>query len=90
MSRCPVEDGDVVLFTSSSTAEFFFGIPEVARKSIVPCCMGEITAATVRRFFGGRIYVARNATIPALVKTVSSALKSPSRRKGAVRDQART
>jgi uroporphyrinogen III methyltransferase / synthase len=89
MSRCPVEDGDIVLFTSSSTAEFFFGIPEADRKSIVPCCMGEITAATVRRFFGGRIFVARNATIPALVKAVTSAATSRSRRKGAERDQAR-
>jgi uroporphyrinogen III methyltransferase/synthase len=90
ISRHPVEDGDIVLFTSSSTAEFFFSVPEVARKSIKPCCMGEITAATVRRFFKGRIFVARNATIPALVKTVMHAARSRSTSKGAERDQART
>jgi uroporphyrinogen III methyltransferase/synthase len=90
MYRCPIEDGDIVLFTSSSTARIFFSIPEAGRKSIVPCCMGEITAATVRLFFSGRIFVARNATIPALVKAVTAAVKSRSKRKGAGRDQART
>jgi uroporphyrinogen III methyltransferase/synthase len=79
VTGCPVEDGDAVVFTSSSTADFFFSNRECSQKSIIPCCMGEITAATVRRFFKGRIFVAPNATIPALVKTVAAAIKSRSR-----------
>ncbi|MBN2188617.1 MAG: uroporphyrinogen-III C-methyltransferase [Chitinispirillaceae bacterium] len=72
----PVRDGDVVLFTSSSTAEFFFSDPRSAQRSIIPCCMGEITATTVRRFFPGRVFVARAATISALVDTAVRACGS--------------
>ncbi|MBN2038196.1 MAG: uroporphyrinogen-III synthase, partial [Chitinispirillaceae bacterium] len=72
---CPVQDGDHVLFTSSSTAEAFFNHPGCRGKKIVPCCMGAITEATVRRYHNGFLSVARNATIPALITALIAAVK---------------
>ncbi|NLD99312.1 MAG: uroporphyrinogen-III C-methyltransferase [Fibrobacter sp.] len=70
---CPVKDGDFVLFTSSSTAEFFFENQLSAKKNIIPCCIGDITAATVKKLFKGNCFVAENASIPALIECVKIA-----------------
>lgn len=72
---CPVRDGDYVLFTSSSTVEFFFNHPESKELSIIPCCIGDITAQTARKYHQGEIFIASNATVESLVKTVQDALK---------------
>lgn len=72
---CPVRDGDYVLFTSSSTVEFFFNHPECKGLSVIPCCIGDITAHTVQKYHQGEIFVADNATVASLVKTVQNALK---------------
>lgn len=72
---CPVKDGDYVLFTSSSIVEFFFNHPECKGLSVIPCCIGDITAKTVRKYHQGEIFIADNATVASLVKTVQDALK---------------
>jgi uroporphyrinogen III methyltransferase/synthase len=72
LHECPVRDNDFVLFTSSSTATFFFEHPHM-RAHIVPVCMGEVTAATVRGYHSGPVYVARNATIDALLDALEEA-----------------
>ncbi len=74
--ECPVKNGDYVLFTSSSTAEFFFNHPDCKNLSITPCCMGEITAETVRKYHQGELFTARNATVPSLVEAVQIATKT--------------
>jgi uroporphyrinogen III methyltransferase/synthase len=75
ITHCPVENGDYVLFTSSSTAEFFYNDKRCKEKTIIPCCMGEITATTVRKYYNGDVFVAKNATIPALVDVLAKAVK---------------
>ncbi len=72
---CPVRDGDYVLFTSSSTVEFFFNHPESKELLVIPCCIGDITGQTVRKYHQGEIFIAENATVSSLVKTVQNALK---------------
>jgi uroporphyrinogen III methyltransferase/synthase len=80
--HCPVENGDYVLFTSSSTADFYFNHQQCKERAIIPCCIGEITAATVRKYYSGKIFVAKNATIPALVDALEKAVRSKSLRTG--------
>ncbi|MBN1602645.1 MAG: uroporphyrinogen-III C-methyltransferase [Chitinispirillaceae bacterium] len=70
---CPVEDGDYVLFTSSSTAEHYFSNDLSKNRKIIPCCIGDITAATVKKYFNGTIYTAQNASVPALIDALKDA-----------------
>jgi uroporphyrinogen III methyltransferase/synthase len=78
---CPVRPGDFVLFTSSSTVEFFFSDARRAGLKIVPCCIGEVTAAALRTRRRGPVHVAKNATMKDLVATVVKAA-ARGRRKG--------
>ncbi len=73
--ECPFRDGDYVLFTSSSTVEFFYDDPECCKLDIVPCCIGDITAATLRKHYRGKIAIAKNATIPALIAALEAAVR---------------
>lgn len=75
-NECPVEDGDFVIFTSSSIAKAFFDHPQSNCRKIRPCCIGEITAQTVRKYFQGEVYIAKNATIAELVDALKRAAKS--------------
>jgi uroporphyrinogen III methyltransferase/synthase len=76
---CPVLDGDYVLFTSSSTVEHYFENPLCRDYAIIPCCIGDITASTVRKYFKGSIFTAENASIPAMVDTIKEAVKTSKR-----------
>lgn len=78
----PVENGDYVFFTSSSTAEFFFNHDQCGNLSIIPCCMGEVTAETVRKYHHGEIFIAKNADIPSLINVLEKAVKSNRRQVG--------
>lgn len=80
---CPVQDGDFVLFTSSSTAEHFFSNPLCKDQTIIPCCIGDITSSTVKNNFNGTIYTAKNASIPAMIDTLKAAAVKKSRRRDA-------
>jgi len=73
-------DGDYVLFTSSSTVEYFYEDPARSALRIIPCCIGDITAATLRKRFAAEIYVAENATMPSLVETLERAVRAENRR----------
>lgn len=68
-----VRDGDYVLFTSSSTVDFYYDDQERRARSIIPCCIGDITAKTLRHYCRKKVAVAQNATIPALVKALEDA-----------------
>jgi uroporphyrinogen III methyltransferase/synthase len=78
---CPVEDGDYVLFTSSSTAEHYFTNDLSKNKKIIPCCIGDITAATVKKYFNGTLYTAQNASVPALIDVLKTAAAVKTRKK---------
>ncbi|HEX2955860.1 MAG TPA: uroporphyrinogen-III C-methyltransferase [Chitinispirillaceae bacterium] len=78
---CPVQDGDYVLFTSSSTAEHFFSNHLCKDKKIIPCCIGDITSATVRKYFGGSIHTAQNASIPAMIEVLKKVATAGSGKK---------
>jgi len=68
-------DGDYVLFTSSSTVEYFYA-DEARKKCVIhPVCIGDITANTLKNFTQQVPAVAENATIPALVATVCGVVK---------------
>jgi uroporphyrinogen III methyltransferase/synthase len=76
---CPVREGDFVLFTSSSTVEHFFGNPLCRDTGIIPCCIGDITASTVKKYYKGTIFTAAKASIPAMVDTLKLAVKRAGR-----------
>jgi uroporphyrinogen III methyltransferase/synthase len=73
--QCPVQNDDVVLFTSSSMVESYYSDKQRSRVRIVPCCLGHITAATLRRHYRGRMFVAPSATMKSLVATVVKAVR---------------
>jgi uroporphyrinogen III methyltransferase/synthase len=58
----PIENGDDIIFTSSSTATHFFTHPLYAKQNINAYCLGEITAGTVRHYQTKNVYVAEKAT----------------------------
>ncbi len=70
--------GDYVLFTSSSTVEFFYDDPVRRSIKIQPICIGDITASTLRRFYKGKIEIAENATIESLVSALEVSVKKNS------------
>lgn len=74
LKKCPVMDGDYTIFTSSSIAEHFFCHPQCKDKMIIPCCMGDITAKTVRQYYKGKLHIAENATIPSLIDALKKAV----------------
>ncbi len=76
-----IANGDYVLFTSSSTVDHFYS--DVARRncSIVPVCIGDITAKTLRKYYRKKVAVAKNATIPELVAALEHAVKVNSKRR---------
>jgi uroporphyrinogen III methyltransferase/synthase len=80
---CPVQDGDFVLFTSSSTVEHYFSNPICKDMMIIPCCIGDITASTVKKYFSGAIYTAENASIPAMIDVIKEAAATKSRSRAA-------
>ncbi|MBN1759036.1 MAG: uroporphyrinogen-III C-methyltransferase [Chitinispirillaceae bacterium] len=63
-------DGDYVLFTSSSTVDYFYDDPIRRSLSIVPVCIGPITANTLRRYYRKKAAIADNATIPELIQAL--------------------
>ncbi len=67
----PIQTGDYVWFTSSSTAEAFFSHPDfLDTLHINACCLGPITAATVKSHYKGPCLVAKKATFEAMVEAM--------------------
>jgi len=66
----PVQDGDYVVFTSSSTVKKFYGIEDCANKKITCFCLGEITASELRKRTDSEIIVSPNASIDDMVETI--------------------
>ncbi|MBN1577529.1 MAG: uroporphyrinogen-III C-methyltransferase [Chitinispirillaceae bacterium] len=78
---CSFRDGDYVLFTSSSTVEFFYDDPKRSGLRIRPVCIGDITAATLTHHYRGEFTVAKNATMPALIAALEAAVRNNRRNK---------
>jgi len=76
-----INDGDFVLFTSSSTVDHFYRSEEHSQRSIIPVCIGDITAKTLRKYYRKKCAIAENATIPALVKALEAAVQMQKKRK---------
>ena len=76
-----IANGDYVLFTSSSTVDHFYSDAARRNCSIVPVCIGDITAKTLRKYYRKKVAVAKNATIPELVAALEQAVKVNSRRR---------
>ncbi|MBN1308301.1 MAG: uroporphyrinogen-III C-methyltransferase [Chitinispirillaceae bacterium] len=82
VAHCSFHDGDYVLFTSSSTVEFFYGDPQHRNIDVRPVCIGDITATTLKRHYGGDFTVAKNATMQALIAALETAVRKERRNKG--------
>lgn len=65
-----IRDGDMVIFTSSSTAEHFFTSRLYKMQRIIPFCIGEITRKSVAKYISGDIYTSTQATAESLVDSV--------------------
>jgi uroporphyrinogen III methyltransferase / synthase len=70
LASCPVEDGDYVVFTSSSTVQHFYGILQCRKKRIVAFSLGPVTTRELRRHTKQAVFTAGAATIDALVETI--------------------
>ncbi|MCX7725466.1 MAG: uroporphyrinogen-III C-methyltransferase [Chitinispirillaceae bacterium] len=71
----PFKDGDYILFTSSSTVKYFYENKQNIGLKIIPCCIGEITASSLKEYFSGEIFVAKNATLEEIINTLKRAVK---------------
>lgn len=67
-------DGDYVLFTSSSTVDYFYEDAKRAEVAIHPVCIGDITAETLKKYTDAKPAIADNATIAALVEALKRAV----------------
>lgn len=71
----PFNDGDYILFTSSSTVKYFYENRQNIGLKIIPCCIGEITANTLKEYFSGDIFVAKNATLKDIIYVLKNAVE---------------
>ncbi len=63
-----INDGDYVVFTSSSTAHHFFSGGH--NKNIVAFCLGPITANAVKQYFRGKLVISKQATAESLIQSI--------------------
>ncbi|MFA6914895.1 MAG: uroporphyrinogen-III synthase [Parachlamydiales bacterium] len=71
-----IQDNDLVIFTSSSTADHFFQSKLYKNQRIVPFCIGDYTRLTVAGYFSGTIYTSDQATAESLTKCIEDYLKN--------------
>ena len=69
-------DNDFVVFTSSSTANHFFQSKLYIKQKIKAFCIGEITAATVKKYIDSNIYTAKEATALSIASCISQHVKN--------------
>jgi uroporphyrinogen-III synthase len=62
-----ISKGDWVVFTSPSTVHHFFASGLHHREAIVPFCIGPVTKTALEKVFKGKIQLAKQATIDALI-----------------------
>jgi uroporphyrinogen-III synthase len=67
----PIKEGDIVFFTSASTATHFFTHPEYKNQKIEAICIGPITADEVRKYTQTPVKIAEKPTLEALINLVS-------------------
>lgn len=68
-------DKDLVIFTSSSTADHFFNSKLFKNQEIISFCIGEITCRTVSKYMTKNIYTSKEATSESLVECVCEFLE---------------
>lgn len=67
--------GDLVIFTSSSTADHFFNSKLFKNQEIISFCIGEITQKSVSKYVAKDIYISKEATSESLVQCICEFLE---------------
>lgn len=68
-------DKDLVIFTSSSTADHFFNSTIFKNQNIICFCIGDITRKTVSKYVSKNIYTSKTATSESLVECIIEFLR---------------
>ena len=66
-----IEHGDIVVFTSSSTAEYFFASKLYKKQAIIALSIGPVTTTTINQYFDGVVLTAESPDIQSLVGVVN-------------------
>ncbi len=74
-----IRDGDLVVFTSSSTAEHFFNSLLYKNQEIISFCIGEITSKAVSKYISENIYISKESTSESLVECIRGWITGSSR-----------
>lgn len=75
LNEISIKKGDLVVFTSSSTADHFFQSSFYNSQSIYAFCIGEITKKTVEKYLKKNIFVSKEATADSLVKCITETIQ---------------
>lgn len=62
-----IEHNSLVMFTSPSTVDRFFGSHFYKKQEIIAFCIGAVTAQSVKKYLDKNIYIAQEATVESLV-----------------------
>lgn len=73
-----IQDYDLVVFTSSSTADHFFKSKLYRNQHIIAFCIGEITQQSVLKYISNNVYTSLKATSESLVECIKKYLLSKS------------
>lgn len=68
----PIKDGDIVLFTSSSTADNFYQTELYSKQKIHAIAIGPITQKTILKYQKSQITVSKSPKYPDIIKAVGS------------------
>lgn len=69
-SGTSLRDNDIIAFTSSSIARHFFESGLLTNQTIVPVCIGELTADTVRRYTDIPPIISSDASTHAMIEAI--------------------
>jgi uroporphyrinogen III methyltransferase / synthase len=69
-SNCIIENNDIVIFTSPSTATHFFESKVFQNQRLYSVCMGLPTKARVEEFITERVFLSESASVDDLVKKI--------------------
>lgn len=72
--KISIKDGDLVVFTSPSTAHHFFNDESYHQERIIAFCIGNLTASKVQEYLKENIFVSLEATEAALIHCIENYL----------------
>ena len=67
-----IKDGDVVMFTSGSTAEHFFNSPNWQNQAIIPISIGPKTTQKIKDYFNKEVVESPESTLQSLINKLVS------------------